>query len=143
MRIGHVLMGRPDWYDRSPVEFVFQGAHDWTQFDGALSLWSYTVPSNKKTFLQMALAHLDRRGAAAVAGVLFTYVFHIVGASSVPIVLAAFIDNTIGAREDGFYAGAGAALAGTIIGGAGQTGDIGAGAHVFGYANAWMIEYDK
>lgn len=60
MRIGHLQPTRPEWFDRNPLPVTLQGAASVTGGTGTVTLWSYTVPTGKKAYWDVANLDLFR-----------------------------------------------------------------------------------
>ena len=141
MNIGHTKQGRPDYYDRTPISHVFSEYIDGLAAPAHWVQWTYTVPSNRKAYLQSAHAELVRQTADAVLSSKRIEVdvertnFDLAQILSVHV-----FDNTIGAHDGAEFAGAGLLNVGEQI--FGQI-DLNGNGVFFETSSAWLVEFDE
>lgn len=70
MRVGHLNVTRPEWYDRTPSVSLLSFNMSLAPHANTQRL-SYTVPSGRKAYLEFLYLSLFRTAAAAPAGVVF------------------------------------------------------------------------
>lgn len=100
MRLVHLQSSRPPWYDRNPLAVGVDVGYPAQPNHAAITLASYTVPTNRKFMLETAVSTVWRDTAAAPAG-LVTAKLQIgnAGYSAVMPVIR-FINNTVQFRLD-------------------------------------------
>lgn len=75
MRINNVASGRPTYYDRNPSEKLFASSRFAVAPAAITTRSTYTVPSNKKAFIESASANVIRRAVATTAIATENHVF--------------------------------------------------------------------
>jgi len=118
MRLQHVLVTRPDWFDRNPTAqsggYVASSVapHALTQ------RWTYTVATGKKAILQTAICIVQRDSVASVLGAQSSYMRYIPsGGSAVRPLYAYNTSNTLSAAQSNNIGATMALLAGDQIDG--------------------------
>lgn len=94
MRILYPAGTKREWIDRNPVIWNYQWSgnvapHAWTV------RITYTVPTNKKAFMQFAMLYANRTAAAAPVGLTMVELDHNNGATTCVPVQNVFQDNTL------------------------------------------------
>ena len=100
VRVGFPGGPRLEWYDRNPQPALYR----YQVFDAAphalVQRWSYTVPSGKKAFIEMAGAYVVRVTVATTAGLVYDRVqYQVSGGSAFSILWALLYTNTIGDKD--------------------------------------------
>ena len=140
MRIGQINQGRPQPYDRNPVNratnaFITAAPHGLTQ------RWIYTCPSLKKAFINNAFVAMMRRTVAAPASII-TVEFDITFLDATGLVLVHLRseDNTL-SKQDRFGLGT---VAPMVAGESASsfTADASTGGTVEYQTGAWIQEFD-
>lgn len=67
MRVGHLQVTRPEWYDRHANPVTKSAAA--TGPVGVTQLWTYTVPSGKKAYCDLVLSTAYRGQIATATGI--------------------------------------------------------------------------
>lgn len=139
MRTGHLKQGRPAYYDRNPtLQSLFANT---TIGEGSTTtaLWSYTVPSNKKAYVQNAYSHVIILVAPTSASQQAeTAVF----CGSTVVTEANVYGGAYGKMDSQVVASTGVFPAGTIVNASAWDGNV-AGAGSYAHkASALVIEFD-
>lgn len=140
MNIGHTKQGRPDYYDRNPNSVVQKEYVDGNVGPLHYVQWIYTVPSNKKAYLQSAHAELVRQAADAVLNSnKIELDIQRVDFTLAQILSVHLFSNVIGATDAAEFAGAGLLATGESI--FGQL-DLNGNGTFFETSSAWLVEFD-
>ena len=141
MRVGFPGGPRLEWYDRNPIvnhEEYFSGPiapHAITQ------RWTYTVPTGKKAFLEMAACLVHRRTAATTPGwVSAELEYQPYGVGAGYLLNSFFVTNNIGDKEREALGHAGVMLAGDAL--RGKTSDLSEGGSCDYLIISKIMEFD-
>jgi len=138
--INPVASPRAEWYDRNPAD-ASQDYYGSLSPHVVTTRWSYTVPSGKKAWVQIATIFCMRRTAATTMGEV--YVFLVIvpsGGSLKRLMIACFVDNTVWVKDKA-YGGVGILLrAGDAVNA--NTADSSTGGTVDYYCGAKITEFD-
>lgn len=122
MRVGHLNVTRPVYYDRNPITIGGVGGGDSIGPHGITQRWSYICPSGSKAYVENTLAHVVREVAATTPGRAEVYTQVSLNSGGVAdMVVARIVVNTQGQSDRMIAGGLGLLVAGDSI--AGMTDD--------------------
>lgn len=140
MLIGHVSGSRLYYYDRTPVVRTLESRTFGLPPMNFIDV-SYTVPTNKKAYIQNARAKIMRETAAGVLGIRSSMVDLTPNGGSLMTVAEALLkDNTIGRIDSDDVSAAGLLGAGDHIATETQTNGETGGTITF-IASVWAVEF--
>lgn len=114
MRVGHLRMVRPDWYDRNPVNNGRSSAGSVTPHL-LTTRWSYTVPSGYLAYLDSLQVCWIRTVAPGAVGLAIVVVSQFDGVTGLNIILeTTHMSPGVGARTSSEIGQLGAAIAGVL-----------------------------
>lgn len=115
MRITNAFSGSIAYYDRSPTITGFAALQAAIGPHASTDRGTYTVPSNRKAFVESVIAATIRETAAGTAGRRSSDVYIANGVTQPFVALAESLGNTVADNITVNVAGAGTMLAGHVI----------------------------
>jgi len=88
-----------EWYDRNPVSSVIHYAGAGVGPHGTTTRWTYTVPPNKKAYVELMLVEIVRRTAAGAVATYGCYIRFLQTGVTVTIMKVESRDNNVDAEK--------------------------------------------
>lgn len=133
---------RPFWYDRNPVH-KHLSFHETHTPHATVARWSYTVPTDKKAFIEAVICHVGRATAGTddKEAAAFITLEKAGSGTEKTLAYASIIDRNIGALDRCILGQSITLLEGDVI--RGKTGDVSPDGSVIHLVTAKITEFDK